>query len=213
MTTHIEARLETLSATIIQAEHEPLVLRFGPLLKQMSEDEFFDFCQLNRDLRIERTSEGDIIIMPPTGAETGGRNFNLLGAFFVWVKQDGTGKGFDSSTGFTLPNGAVRSPDLSWVRKERWDALPAKQRKKFAPLCPDFVTENRSETDSLKSLQEKMEEYLANGAQLGWLFDPKDKKVYVYRPQADVEILDNPQTLYGEPLLHGFVLNVPEMWD
>lgn len=212
MTTQIEERSETLSATIIQAEREPLVVRFGPLLKQMSEDEFFDFCQLNRDLRIERTSEGDIIIMPPTGTETGGRNFNLLGAFFVWVKQDGTGKGFDSSTGFTLSNGAVRSPDLAWVRQERWDALPAKQRKKFAPLCPDFVAEIRSETDSRKSLQKKMEEYIANGAQLGWLFDPQSKKVYVYRPQADVKILDNPQTLSGEPLLRGFELNAQDIW-
>ncbi|CAN5225037.1 Uma2 family endonuclease [soil metagenome] len=213
MTTQIEERPETLSAMIIQAEHEPLVLRFGPLLKQMSEDEFFDFCQLNRDLRIERTSEGDIIIMPPTGAETGGRNFNLTVIFGAWVKQDGTGKGFDSSTGFTLPNGAVRSPDLAWVRQERWNALPAKQRKKFAPLCPDFVAEIRSETDSLKSLQEKMEEYIANGAQLGWLFDPQSKKVYVYRPQANVKILDNPQTLSGEPLLRGFELNVQDIWD
>lgn len=213
MTIHVEERPETLSATIIQAEREPLVVRFGPLLKQVSEDEFFDFCQLNRDLRIERTSEGDIIIMPPTGAETGGRNFNLVAIFGAWSRQDGTGKGFDSSTGFTLPNGAVRSPDLAWIRRERWEALAVAKRKKFAPICPDFAAEIRSETDSLKALQEKMQEYIENGVQLGWLFDPKERKVYVYRPPAAVEIFADPPTLSGEPLLKGFVLNVREIWE
>ncbi len=151
--------------------------------------------------------------MPPTSTETGGRNFDLTVNFGIWAKQDGTGKGFDSSTGFTLPNGAKRSPDLAWVLYERWNALTEKDRKRFAPLCPDFVVELRSESDSIAALQEKLEEYIENGAQLGWLIDPFERKVYVYRPAARVETLDDPQFVSGEPLLKGFTLNVQELWN
>ncbi|GFE69569.1 hypothetical protein CFPU101_21790 [Chroococcus sp. FPU101] len=127
----------------------PLVVQFHPVIN-MTEDEFFEFCQINRDLRIERTAEGKMIIMPPVYTESGGQNFNLIAQLGIWVKHDGTGKGFDSSTGFTLPNGAVRSPDASWIKKERWEAIAPEQRKKFAPICPDFVVELRSQSNSSK---------------------------------------------------------------
>jgi Uma2 family endonuclease len=191
----------------------PVVLNFGSFLKNMSDEEFFEFCQRNRDWRIERTKEGDLVIMAPAGTETGGINFELSGNFWAWAKQNGTGKGFDSSTGFTLPNGAERSPDLSWIRLERWNAVPKEKRKKFASICPDFVVEIRSESDSLKKLKAKMEEYIENGAQLGWLIDPTKKKVYVYRPNTTVEVLDNPKEVSGEPLLKGFVLKMKEIWE
>ncbi len=202
-----------MNVSVRSAESKPFTLHFGPVLRKLSDDDFFDFCQANRDWRIERTSDGDIIIMPPTGGETGERNFNLTGMFHAWVRTDGTGKGFDSSTGFILPNGAERSPDLAWVRVSRWNALTERQRERFAPLCPDFVVELWSPSDSLTTLQAKMEEYIQNGAELGWLIDPFEKKVHVYRPQAQVECLDNPATVSGEPLLKGFVLDVRELWN
>ncbi len=202
-----------MSATLSINSTSPLVINIAPLLNGMSDEDFFEFCQLNRDLRIERTREGEIIVMPPTSSETGKRNFNLTVSFGVWAKKDGTGVGFDSSTGFTLPNGAKRSPDLAWVRLERWNELSAGERKRFALLCPDFVVELRSTYDSLASLREKMEEYIENGAQLGWLIDPAERRVYVYRPEAEVEILDDPQSVSGEPLLQGFKLNTEELFD
>ncbi len=202
-----------MSATLSINSTSPLVINIAPLLNGMSDEDFFEFCQLNRDLRIERTREGEIIVMPPTSSETGKRNFNLTVSFGVWAKKDGTGVGFDSSTGFTLPNGAKRSPDLAWVRLERWNELSAGERKRFALLCPDFVVELRSTYDSLASLREKMEEYIENGAQLGWLIDPNERRVYIYRPEAEVEILDDPQSVSGEPLLQGFKLNTEELFD
>lgn len=190
----------------------PLVVQFHPVI-EMTDDQFCEFCQINRELRIERTAEGEVIIMPPVYSESGGRNFNLTVQLGIWVERDGTGKGFDSSTGFTLPNGAVRSPDASWIKKERWAAITPKQRRKFSPICPDFVVELRSQTDSLKVLQEKMQEYIDNGALLGWLIDPRQKNVYIYRPDAEVVCLAHPQTLNGEPILSGFVLDLSEIWD
>src|SRR2546426_8625518 len=185
--------------TVAFVEIPPVVLRLAPVI-DMSDEQFFELCQLNRDLRLERTSQGDLVIMPPTGGETGRTNFELTGLFGDWVRADGSGVGFDSSTGFTLPNGATRSPDLAWVRQERWKALTPEQRRQFPPLCPDFVLELRSPSDALATLQAKMHEYLDNGAQLGWLIDPIGKKVYTYRPQAAVECLDNPQTISGDPV-------------
>ena len=187
-------------------------LNFGKVLKRMSDEQFFEFCRNNPELRIEMTRRGEIIVMPPTFSETGGKNFSLLVKFGIWAEKDGTGKGFDSSTGFVLPNGAIRSPDLSWIKLERWDALSPKQREKFAHICPDFVVELRSESDSLKKLQAKMSEYIENGASLGWLLDVKNKKVYVYRPNAETEILNNPTEISGEPTLKGFTLNLKEIW-
>jgi Uma2 family endonuclease len=191
--------------------HPPLVVHFRPVF-EMTEEQFFEFCQLNRDLRIERDAHGDLIIMPPTGLETGGRNAEITMQLRVWAKRAGTGTSFDSSTGFRLPNGAVRSPDGSWVRKERFEALSKEQRKTFAPLCPDFVIKLRSPTDSLDVTKEKMREYVENGAQLGWLIDPEQRRVYVYRPGSSVEELDDPEILSGDPLLAGFTLDLREVW-
>jgi len=194
------------------APDKDLTVNFGPLMPKFSDEEYAEFCRQNPDLRIERTSEGDLIIMPPTGGKSGTQNFHLTAQFGVWVLKDGTGKGFDSSTEFSLPNGAKRMPDMSWVGNERWNALSDKQRKQFPPLCPDFVVELRSPSDRLKDLQQKMEEYIANGAQLGWLIDPFDKRIYVYRPGRDIEILEDPKEVSGEPLLKGFTLDVQALW-
>jgi len=179
---------------------------------RLTEEQFMRLCQENRDLRFELTAQGELVIMPPAGSETGWRNSTLTYQVVAWARNDGTGLVFDSSTGFTLPNGAIRSPDASWVKRERWDALTQGQRERFAPLCPDFVVELRSPTDRLAVVQEKMQEYIANGARLGWLIDPLDKRVYVYRPDQSVESLENPATLSGDPVLPGFVLHVHELW-
>jgi Uma2 family endonuclease len=192
---------------------DSLILLPNPEQPRFTDKEFERFCAKNRELRIEMTSEGEMIIMLPVITEDGSRNFYLTGRFFVWVEADTTGVGFESSTGFTLPNGAKRSPDVSWIRRERWDALTSEQKKSFAPICPDFVVELRSSTDRLKTLQEKMEEYIANGAGLGWLIDPKKKKVHIYQPNATVQILDNPSEVSGEPLLKGFVLKLSGILD
>ena len=202
-----------MSTTLIQSEPGAIVLHFGPVMKKLSEEDFLEFCQLNRDLRIERTKEGDLIIMPPTYSKTGKRNFRLTGQFSNWVEKDGTGVGFDSSTGFTLPNGAMRSPDVSWIGFDRWNALTDDEQERFAPICPDFVVELRSESDALKTLKKKMGEYIENGAQLGWLIDPLEKNVYIYRRDSDVECLEHPDMVSGDPLLSGFVLKMKEIWD
>lgn len=214
--TLLELEVETPPEEAEEESHEaeigPVVLRFAPILRRISKEDFFQFCAINNSWKLELTKEGDLIIMMPAGGETGRSNFKLIGAFHAWVEADGTGEGFDSNTGFILPNGAERSPDMAWVRKERWEALSQKQREEFVPLCPDFVVELRSRTDRLKPLQEKMEEYIANGAELGWLIDPRKRKVYIYRPNAPVEILVEPERLRGEPLLKGLVMPVEKLW-
>lgn len=185
---------------------------FGKFLKPMTDDEFFEFCQRNRNFRIEMNSEGEILFMPPTGSETGNKNFRVTGRFWSWVEKDGSGEGFDSSTGFVLPNGAIRSPDLSWIKLEKWNAIPKTKRKKFAPVCPDFVVEIRAESDPLARLRSKMKEYIENGASLGWLIDTVEQKIEIYRPNAEVEILNKPKQISGEPLLKGCVLDLKEIW-
>lgn len=182
-------------------------------LRQMSEDEFFEFCVLNRDLRIERTAEGDIVIMPPAGGETGGSNFDIAGQLRAWAKVDGTGKGFDSSTGFTLPSKAVYAPDASWILKSRWKSLPRADRRRFAHICPDFVIELKSPSDSVSFLESKMEEYIANGARLGWLIDPDRRRVYIYRPNRAVVMLEGISSVSADPELPGFTLELGEIWD
>lgn len=179
---------------------------------RLTEEQFALLCQENRDLRFELTAQQELVIMPPAGSETGWRNGTLTHHLVAWARTDGTGLAFDSSAGFTLPNGAIRSPDASWVRKERWDALTEDQQEGFAPLCPDFVVELRSRTDRLSDLHDKMQEYIDNGARLGWLIDPLDKRVYVYCPGQPIEELDDPATLSGDPVLPGFVLPVRELW-
>jgi len=190
-----------------------MVVDFSPLATKVSDEEFAELCRLNPELQIERTSEGELVIVAPTGGKTGIRNAKLTMAFGLWAERDGTGQNFDSSTLFSLPNGARRSPDLSWIRNERWEALSPQQQEQFPPLCPDFVVELRSKTDSLKSLTEKIQEYIANGAELGWLIDPSERKVHVYRPGLAAEILDDPETVSGESPLRGFVLDVRSLWD
>ena len=189
----------------------PLIVQLRPIV-DMTEDQFFEFCQINRDLRIERNAQGELILMPPEGGETGDRDAEITMQLRQWAKRDGTGTTFGSSTGFRLPNSAVRAPDAAWVRKSRLKKLTAEKRKKFLPLCPDFAIELRSPTDSLITLQNKMQEYVANGLRLGWLIDPEQKRVYVYRSKAPVELLESPETISGEPLLAGFVLDLREVW-
>ncbi len=195
----------------IATEVIPMVLKFHPVIS-MTDEQLFNFCQLNKNFRIERKANGEIIIASPTNSENDQRNFELIGQLGIWKKQDGTGVGFGSSGGFTLPNGAVRSPDAAWIKKTDWEAIPVDKRKKFAPLTPEFVVELRSESDSLKVLQDKMVEYINNGAKLGWLIDRKERKVYIYRPNTAVEELDNPSTLSGEDILSGFVLDLSSIW-
>jgi Uma2 family endonuclease len=187
--------------------------RFGEeilvrLTEPMSDDELFEFCAVNSELHIERTATGDLVIMPPTGGETGRRNSRLNYELAGWALRDGTGIAFDSNTGFILPNGAERPPDASWVRRERWEAVPPEAREKFAPICPDFVVELRSPSDRLPKLQAKMEEYLANGAKLGWLIDPKARAAWIYRPGAPGERVEAPARLRGDPVLPGFELDI-----
>jgi Uma2 family endonuclease len=189
----------------------PMVIKLRPLL-EMSADQFFEFCQINSELQFERTANGELVILSPIGSESGNRNASLLVQVGVWAEQEGTGLVFDSSTGFTLPNGAVRSPDVAWICRSRWQVLPAEQRKKFAPLCPDFVVELRSETDSLSLLQDKMQEYIANGARLGWLIDPIERQVYIYQPDMPMVQISAPNTLSGDDTLPGFVLNLNKIW-
>lgn len=178
----------------------------------MSDERFYQLCQDNEDLRLELTSDGELIIMAPTGGATGSRNSKINARLTNWAEQDDSGISFDSSTMFCLPNGARRSPDAAWVRRDRWEALTEDERESFVPLCPDFVLELRSRTDSIRFLQEKMQEYVDNGAQLGFLIDSKSKRVFVYRPNCPVECIDDGPTVSGDPVLPGFVLNLKEIW-
>ncbi len=176
-------------------------------------EQFAALAASNQDLRLERTARGELIVNPPTGWETGKRNSRISGELYLWWRNTGEpGEIFDSSTGFILPNQATRSPDASWVSQARWDALTPEQKGTFANLCPNFVVELRSASDSLNSLQEKMREYMENGADLGWLIDPQNKTVEIYRQGLEVEQLENPQELSGEGILPGFVLNLPQVW-
>jgi Uma2 family endonuclease len=189
-----------------------IVLKMPPQL-QMTDEQFFEFCQINQDLRIERNKFGDISIMSPTGGTTGNRSGSIFGELYIWAQQDATGICFDSSTGFKLSTGADRSPDAAWMRLERWNALTVEQQDKFPPICPDFVVELRSPSDNLKPLQEKMLEYMQEpGVQLGWLIDCSSRQVYIYRPGAEVECLENPDTVSGDPVLPGFVLDLSKIW-
>ncbi|MEG4587958.1 Uma2 family endonuclease [Microcoleus sp. MOSTC5] len=190
----------------------PIVLRMPPEM-QMTDDEFFEFCQLNRNLRIERSQEGEILLLTLVGGISSNRNAILTGELGIWTKGDGTGIAFASCTGFTLSIDSVRSPDASWIKLERWNALSKAQAEKFAPICPDFVVELRPDFEDLKPLQEKMQEYMREpGVQLGWLIDRKNRRVYIYRPGLPEECLENPATVSGDPVLPGFVLNMSEIW-
>ncbi len=188
-----------------------MVVRLTPET-QMSGEQLLRFCERNDELRIERTADGNLIIMAPVGYEGDRRNFRLLKPFADWEEKAGGGECSGSSAGFILPNGAMRSPDVAWVRQEQLEKLTAEQRERFLPICPDFVLELRSRTDRLSTLKKKMAEYIGNGARLGWLIDPIDKQVFVYRPGQPVEHLRNPATLSGEPVLAGFTLALARVW-
>lgn len=188
----------------------PLTLELQSADIDLSDEQFYRLCQANRDLRLERTSEGKLVIMPPTGWGTGNRNFRLAQKLGNWADADKTGIGFDSSTGFRLPNGAIRSPDVAWVKRERLEALNP-DPDKFLPLCPDFVIELRSASDTLADLQAKMQEYLNNGLQLGWLINPHDQQVEVYRYNRTMERLQSPIELFGDPVLPNFVLALSDI--
>jgi Uma2 family endonuclease len=181
--------------------------------QKLTDEEFEELFAQNPELRIEMTSKGELIIMSPTTSKGGHLNFLLTGRFAAWTEADTSGVRFDSSTCFTLPNGAKRSPDVSWIIRQRWDELSEEEKDEFVPICPDFVIELRSKSDRLTVLQEKMEEYILNGAQLGWLIDPLEKRVHIYRPDQLVEILDQPKEISGEPMLKGFVLNLEKIID
>jgi Uma2 family endonuclease len=176
-------------------------------------EQFEQFCRTYRKLRLELTSTGELIVMPPTGSETGRQNSNLTYQLTAWSRQDRRGVCFNSSAGFTLPNGAIRSTDLAWIEREKWDSLTAQQKKSFAPICPDFVAELRSPSDNLTQLYLKMSDYLENGASLGWLIDPLKRRVSVYRPNQETVVLENPETVSGHPLLPGFKLDLTEVWS
>jgi len=197
---------ETAGATL------PLVLHMRPAL-EWSDEQFFAFCRQNSDWRVEQTAEGDVLIMPPTGFETGSRNNEISRQLGNWAVQDGSGVAVDSSTGFVLPNGAKRSPDAAWVQRSRLTTLTLEQKRKFLPLCPDFVVELRSPSDSLAPIQEKMQEYMDNGALLGWLIDTQERQIHAYRPGKDVEVLSEAPRLSASPELPGFTLEFASVWN
>ena len=178
----------------------------------MTDDRFLQFCADNGDLRMELTAERELIIMPPAGGTTGGRNSELAVDLGIWSRRDGTGKTFDSSTGFSLPNGAIRSPDASWILLSRWEALSQSEQDRFPPICPDFVIELRSPSDSLVHAQAKMDEYIENGVRLAWLIDPRNRRIHVYRPGQPIETLEQPATISGDPVLPSFVLDLSVIW-
>lgn len=195
-------------------EAEPFVVKFKPLT-EMTDEQFEQFCALNDILRIERTSKGEIILMPPTHGFTGNRNAKMNTQLGNWSERDGTGEYFDSSTGFKLSNGALPSPDASWISNSRLEALTSEQRSGFFDICPDFVIELRSSSDSLTLLLAKMQEYIDSGARLGWLIDPlaSPKRVYIFRPNAEVEVMEDVKSASGEPELPGFTLNLERIWN
>lgn len=185
----------------------PLVLGL-----ELTDEQFFQLCQTHRDLKFERTASGELIIMPPTGGNTGKRNVKLTTQLDLWNMRMQLGEVFDSSTGFKLPNGADRSPDVAWVRGDRWHALTPEQQERFVPLCPDFVIELMSPSDSLENTRQKMLEYRDNGTQLGWLINRKQKQVEIFRPGQPTAVLDAPRTLASESVLPDFVLDLTSIW-
>ena len=201
----------TAIVTEAEARQPYLTIHLSPAL-DLTDDQFFELCQINSDLRLERNAKGDIIVMPPTGGETSNRNQEVTRQLGNWAKRDGTGAAFDSSAGFKLPNGADRSPDAAWTSHQRLAQLTPEQKKKFIPLCPDFVIELLSPTDSLAATQAKMVEYLDNGARLGWLIHPEAKRVYVYRLAAPVDELKDLTQVSADPELPGFMLDLQDIW-
>ncbi|HEY9649951.1 MAG TPA: Uma2 family endonuclease [Coleofasciculaceae cyanobacterium] len=189
-----------------------ITINFDSIIK-LNDDQFYQLCRANPDIKFERNAKGEIIIVPPTGGETGKRNAKLTTRFCVWNEQTNLGEVFDSSTCFKLPNGANRSPDVSWIKKERWEALTPQQQEKFPPIAPDFVLELMSPTDTLKDVRDKMQEYMSNQVRLGWLINPQKGEVEIYRQGQEVEILKASSELSGEDVLPGFVLDLQFVWQ
>ncbi len=177
----------------------------------LSDEQLFELCQLNQELRIERTALGELLIMSPASSDSGARNASLTGQLWLWNRTTGLGQVFDSSAGFIFANGAMRAPDAAWIRRERWKALPLSQRQKFAPISPDFVVELKSPSDKLEDLQNKMQEYIENGVLLGWLIDPMQRRVWIYKPGTEIVMLENHRSL-SDPLLPGFELELEEIF-
>ncbi len=175
----------------------------------LSDEQFYQLCQINENWKLEQTAKGELLIMPPVGAISGNRESDLNGLVWLWNRETKLGKVFSSSTIFILANGAKRSPDVAWITNQRWQSLTEEEKEKFAPICPDFVIELRSRTDSLTQLQEKMQEYLDSGLRLGWLIDPQNQQVEIYRQNKEVEIASLPTNLSGEDVLPEFILELP----
>lgn len=182
------------------------------LPEPLSDDQLLHLSSLNTPLRLEQTSEGELIIMSPANARSGRYNAYLTWALVNWNMQQELGEVFDSSAGFKLPNGSIYATDVAWVKQERWDALTPDQQESYAPVCPDFVVELRSKSDMLKELKQKMQEYIDNGSQLGWLIDPQSRTVWIYRPDQLPEELPEPETLSADPILTGFILRLEQIW-
>ena len=197
----------------VGVKQDSVLFTFDVRPLKMTDKAFYDFCQSNKDFRFEMNRKGELIIMPPTTIETSRKNAKITSYLVVWAEKDKTGFAFESDGMFVLPNGAKRAPDASWMLRERFYALSVEDREeKFAPVCPDFVIELRSKSDNLRKLQNKMREYIENGARLGWLIDPYEKRVHVYRGDKTVEVLNNPKTVSGEDVLQGFELDLMEIW-
>lgn len=200
--------------TTLTAQPSTVPLRLDlERIVDFDDDQFLELCQRNRDLRIEKTAEGEILIMPPAGGRTSSRNSRITRQLTEWTERDGSGEAFDSSAGFRLPSGAVRSPDAAWIELERLRNLARGEEERFLPLCPTFAVELRSPSDALAAVEDKLQEYLDNGLRLGWLIDPQSRRVHVYRPGKDAEILEGPASVSGAPELPGFVLELAQIWD
>jgi Uma2 family endonuclease len=191
---------------VVLSPSEPLVL----LAQGMTRDAFLDFCQANDALRIERNPDGNLTIMPPTGLETGRRNAEICAELTLWNRQSKLGVTFDSSTGFTLPNGAERAPDAAWLRLDRWTALPAEEKQRFARIVPDFVLELRSEGQSLSALREKMDEYMEAGCRLAWLIDPQNRRCYAYFENGDIQTIPFDAPLHGASVMPGLSIRLAD---
>lgn len=208
----MSAVIEATSQKLYVSGYPGMEIDLGEGARVFSDAEFLDFCRRNPDARIERNSDGEIEIMAPAHTETGEMNSSLTALVWFWAKKDATGHAFESSTGFTLPNKALRSPDASWISNRRWDALSDEDKVGFARICPDFVVELRSQSDAVRKLKAKMNEYIENGSFLGWLIDPIERKVHIYTADGRVEILEDPTEISGDPILPGFRLNLAEVW-
>ncbi len=204
--------------TVLTAQPSTVPLKLdlqgiGAGIPSRDDEQFFELCRRNRDLRFERMATGEILMISPADGKTSSRNSKITRQLAEWSEHDGSGEAFDSSGGFKLPNGAVRSPDAAWIEHERLQALTEDEEERFLPLCPTSVVELRSPSDALASVEEKMREYLENGSRLGWLIDPQTRRVHVYRPGVEIKIHGEPASMSGDPELPGFVLELARIWD